>query len=438
MSLTIATDVTLTTGTIARRFGDFSMQIDMAGTAKTADMKLSSLPTIKQEFDLQGDLETVDELYVNLSEIEFSVFDRLDDDDGSSLFEIVDALSLSDAIRIQITTPNGTDYFLGTKSDIKWDWRRRELTFKANAALRYDTEVTGYSVFSKKFSVYDNNTAGSTDMVFSRDVLRGFLETQGSSPNTVIIGHTWDYDFNNNETGAVETPALGFVYSDIDTYSEAQDFVAKMAVSEGAFFGVMNGYAFYVRRNYNTDTTIDGEATTVTISASQLRDYGLSFYNKSIRTYKFQLNFTAVNGQNDNFYTTASQIIDENGIQDIDILYNFGGAGDPLDDAIYHIKYDVSDSRWEVPDALTDPATYDALDEDAIGADAEDSYKRALGIEQPYKVSFEIFGINTLKPFQFITFDTDVVAPLDGAKVRPSSLEYNLEEDVIIGEGYFI
>ena len=75
---------------------------------------------------------------------------------------------------------------------------------------------------------------------------------------------------------------------------------------------------------------------------------------------------------------------------------------------------------------------------DEVGGDSKESYENALGIVSSYQVTFDIFGVGSLKPYQYIEFQNDIHPALNGKKVRASYLEYDLENDLIKGEGYII
>ena len=434
--------MSLTTGTISRQFGDFSIQLDGSGFPTSGTIRPLSLPTISQDFDTQEDITDISQVYINTSSITLEFMDEIYDPNPStstSLIEEIEGLSTTQFITIQVTTPNGTDYFLALKSNCEYDWRRRSVTIQADAALRYETEVTSYTnsgvTITANNQSSDNLTSWSIGanetVMFVKDIINQFLRTQGSSPTTVIVGHNLDYDFGDNFNGASEDEALLRIPP--STYAEAQDIALRWAVAECAFIGSMMGYAYYVRRDFNTDTTVDSQATTVTISASDLTSYGFEFNDRSIRQYLYDLDIYYWEnraGQNGGYALTTTE--DVNGSQNVTFDYDIGVNSS--DEIYYGLKYDlVSDLRWELVDASITVAGLSGL-----GSTSRTAYEAIVGIDQSFKVSFEILGIDTLKPFQFITFDTDIHPILNNEKVRPSKLEYDLENNLIRGEGYII
>ena len=211
----------------------------------------------------------------------------------------------------------------------------------------------------------------------------------------------------------------------MDTYAEGQDVTLKLSIVEGAVVGAMMGYSFYVRRNFDSTSDSDYYAQ---IGSSDLKSFGVSFNERHIR------NFDSVLAIQDNIdgaqiSTSTTEVIDATGAQDIDINYFV-----PDMHTVFFNPSPVA--KWQL--ATTGSSALSQSDMDDISDDARDSYKKSLGITSSYSVDFEIFGISTLKPYQFIQFDSDIHPTINSKKVRPSYLEYDLESDTIKGEGYII
>ena len=416
--------LTLNTGNVARQFGTFSSQITMTHTSDvTTTMKMAKMPTISQDFDVQEEVDDITEFRTNLSEISIEIFDELGN--GDSLFTYIDALGLSDTIQVQVTTPTGTDYFITTKASCEYDWFSRKISIKAQAALRYDVQVTNYDISSYETSGETNADDG---LIVSSDVIRAFLESQGASPTIKILGHFSTVTKSDITTIPTPTTTRYLVLDSIyaDTYAKGQDKTLHFSIIEGAVIGSMMGYAFYVRRNFASTSDSDYY---VQIGSSDLKSYGVSFNDRHVR------NFDSVLAIQDNIdgaqiSTATTEEIDATGAQDIDINYAL------LD--MHTVFFDTTESpqKWEL--ATTGASALSQSDMDDISDDARDSYKKSLGITSSYSVDFEIFGISTLKPYQFIQFDSGIHPTISSKKVRPSYLEYDLESDTIKGEGYII
>ena len=415
--------LTINTGNVTRQFGTFSAQMSMSASSNvTTTMKLGNMPKISQDFDVQDEVNDLSEFRVNISEVSITIFDELGN--GNSLFTYIDALGLSDTIQIQVTTPSGTDYFIATKSSCEYDWQARKVSIKAQAALRYDVQVTNYDTSSYETSGETNADDG---LIVSSDVIRAFLEAQGSSPTIKILGHFSSVTKSNISTIPAPTSIRYIVFDGqyVDTYAEGQDVTLKLSIVEGAVVGAMMGYSFYVRRNFDSTSDSDYYAQ---IGSSDLKSYGVSFNDRHVR------NFDSVLAIQDNIdgaqiSTSTTEVIDSTGAQDIDINYFV-----PDMHTVFFNPSPVA--KWQL--ATTGSSALSQSDMNAISADARDSYKKSLGISSSYSVDFEIFGIGTLKPYQFIQFDSDIHPTINSKKVRPSYLEYDLESDTIKGEGYII
>ncbi len=416
--------LTLNTGNVARQFGTFSSQISMTATSDvTTTMKMATMPKISQDFEVQEEVSDITEFRTNLSEVSIEVFDELGN--GDSLFTYIDAIGLGDTIQVQVTTPLGTDYFIATKSSCEYDWFSRKVSIKAQAALRYDVEVTSYDTSSYETSGEANADDG---LIVSTDVITAFLEAQGASPIIKILGHFSDVTKSDITTIPTPTTTRYLVFDSqyVDTYALGQDKVLNLCIIEGAVVGAMMGHAFYVRRNFASTSDSDYYAQ---IGSSDLKSFGVSFNDRHVRNFNSVL---AIQDNIDTFQisTSTTEVIDTTGAQDIAINYAV------LD--MHTVFFDTTESpqKWEL--ATTGASALSQSDMDDISDDARDSYKKSLGISSSYSIDFEIFGISTLKPYQFIQFDSGIHPTISSKKVRPSYLEYDLESDTIKGEGYII
>lgn len=407
------------TGNVTRQFGTFSAEIQMgSGSTVNRSMSVANLPVITQDFDIQEESEDINEFKLNLSDITIKIFDGLSQ--GESLFSYIESLSNSDTIRIKVVTTignfTGTDVFISSKSACKYDWRSRTVEMTGTAALRRDVEVTGYSISSK---------TSPNGWVAPKDLITQFLLTQGISPTVKIIGHFFDYDVTNLAVSPapVGTPKyLVLPSTSINTYNSAQLKFLRLSVIEGAVIGTMMGYAFYVRRNYVQDVS-DNYAQ---ISADDLENFGIEFNARNVRNVDYDFSFTDQTGTAR--YNPSTQTINSSGAQDLDVTYGAGGYKT--------VQYDGSDSFDEIDVTLDGYMTQARINQ--VGGDSKASYENALGIVSSYQVTFDIFGVGSLKPYQYIEFQNDIHPALNGKKVRASYLEYDLENDLIKGEGYII
>jgi len=64
------------------------------------------------------------------------------------------------------------------------------------------------------------------------------------------------------------------------------------------------------------------------------------------------------------------------------------------------------------------------------------AYKEALGFGTATRISGEIIGINTVKPYNILNFQSGVHPSLPNKDFRISSMTYDLEKDTIKFEAY--
>jgi len=428
------------TGNVTRRFGTFSAEVQIVGnnvSAATTTMLMAKMPKISQDFDVQESSEDISKFRVNLSKISISIFDKLGN--GNLLFTTINQMADNDTIQIKITVPTGSDFFIGTKAGCKYDRVSRKVTIEAQAAIRYDVQITNYGTGTgNTLDGLVTSATPSTDanLITSSDAIKGFLLSQGSSPTTKIIGHKFTETFSSFSTAPVDgTKILGYNVSLISTYANAQTNILTNSIIEGAFVGSMMGFAFYVRRNFKSDSDSDHFAT---LSASNLQDFGTSFNKRNVKNFNTTLALKD-NGLSSSsvFSEVVSETVSAVGTQNVILTVQ--------NNNLNTIKY--SSSKWQLlsgSSTVGDSALTDAIIED-ISTQARDSYKKSLGIgtannpnKTPFLITLKIFGIGTLKPYQFIRFGSDIHPSVNGLDARPSMLEYDLENDVINCEAYLI
>ena len=420
------------TGSISRQFGTFSasIEMDVSGTSSlptgTTSMKMANMPIISQDFEVQEEINDLSQIRVNLSEVSVSIFDDLGN--GEKLFSYIDELGINEYIEIVVTTPSGSDYFVARKSNCEYDWLSRKVTIKGRAAIRYDVEITTYDASS---FITDGTGNADPNLITSKDVIQAFLNSQGFNPTTKILGHSFDISKSDITSIPVDTDTRYLVFDSqyVDTYGKAQDAVLRMCVIEGAITGTMMGYAFYVRRNFNSTSDTDYYAD---ISASDIKSFGIFFNDRNVRSFETILGFQDnIDGQQ---ITTAVEgdvaVINSKGAQDISVFYVVNDMNT--------IFFDTTETpkKWEL--ATTGLSALSQSEMDDISDLSRDSYKKGLGIGSSYTVEATIFGIDKVKPYQFLNFASNIHPTISGKKVRPSYIEYNLESDEIKIEGYII
>lgn len=429
MSLTMPTGTvtTLSTGTIARQFGNYELEIVFDSTSSlTSSIKLSSMPVIKQDMDLQVEFSDISEIKMNLTDIEFTVFDQIAN--GDSLIDKISALGVGDAIRIKSTIgASGTDYFLATRSTCTYDWESRSVTIKGTSAFRYDNVITSYDP-----SAYELTSGGSDSWILPKDLIKSFLKSQGNNPNAFVVGSFFDDTAEVGDTGLGNQYGFQYDYVDTGDYLRAQDTVLKLSVMEGAIVGCAKGDAFYVRRNF-TGTSISDFALVnpyTTINADDIETYELVTNERSIRNYDTVFFFEDQHNQPTVGTYTITDEVSAFGAYDVNLDYRFLKADSPSIETI--VK---TGSNWGTLASGTSSTLINSLNVHARD-NARKSYASALGIHQSYglggsdpdveynnmfTMSLTFFDINKFRPFQYILFGNDINPFVNGRKLRPSS-----------------
>lgn len=411
--------LTASTGNVTRQFGTFSCEIQLDSdniTTASKTIKLATMPKLTQDFELQDELNDLSELRVNLSEITINVFDGLGD--GTNLFNYINSMELTDTITVKVVVNSGTDYFVSRKENCNYDWQSRKISFKAQSAVKYDVEVTDYTTNIADYT-------SPEDFVTSKDLITAFLESQGDNPTVTVKGHMFTHGVSDITGQPIGSPRyMIFEETYVSDYQKAQDIVLGFSFIEGAIMGAMLGEAFYVRRNYAGEILNDDY---VSISASDLKSFGVDFNKRSVRNFNtsFFIQDNLGTGTETDIGRNEDEVISSRGNQDIDILYRV--------DNMNTIEYS---SGWQLQNGGTSVLT--SSDMLTTSNNARAGYKAALGISSSYSVKFELFGITSLKPYQYILFGSGIHETINGKKVRPSYIEYDLENDIVKGEGYII
>jgi len=440
MSLTMpsGTVVTASTGVIARQFGDYEMQIEFetSGSPASLTMKMSKLPVMEQKIDLQIETEDLSEVKINLSDIEFTVFDRLSD--GTSLIDRISGLDVGDAIKITSTVNSGNDYFLATRSTCKYDWKSRSVTIKAVSPLRYDNVITSFDP-----SAYILQSNSSPSWIFPKDLIDSFLSSQGSGGSNFILGSY----FTSTKSVPPTSDELAFRYAHVDpvnlgattAYQNAQDLCLRLAIQEGAYIGSLFGAKYYVRRNYATESS----GHYVDITADDIESYELVPNERSVRQYNTLFFFRdQFNQPNSITPYQSEQEVAIFGAFDVTLDYRLQGGNQRLEGIEFVTGIP---GYWEAVGSSDSLTLIEALNA-AVKVPSRQSYASALGIAQSnnisynemFKVKLTLLGIDSVLPYQFIKFATSINPFLDNRKLRPSSVKYNLEQDKVEVEGYFI
>lgn len=419
-----------------------------------------------------------------------------------SLFRRISNMGVDDVITIKVTVNGRTDYFISSRQNVDYDWQSRSCKIKGTSALKYDVQVLNYSMPSgfKINADYDSN--GGTDYSFpggvnagsvlSGDLLYRFLLTQGkkdanSFMDVVVVSPFFNYTKFGVENGGARPPwnmpdnrdkYIGFIASptwktadsdaeDVSIYSDAQRKVLQMGILEGAIIGSMMGYSFYIPRMYNIQENItDFTGSNTYTSYADINSDDISSFSMSPHEFwagEYNTNFSIYNK-----YSFDQKKEDVEGLNQL----SGNGFGSKNVNLSYFMQAQILsyyDNKWWMGYADGQRILDEGINQinkldlsflvtkDGLNHNTRVSYANALGISlptEPFGVSFyktrfpdsskfkfemEILGIDKVLPFQFIKFGSSGIHPsVNGKRLRPSLLEYNLQSNKINIEGYLI
>ena len=485
------------TSSATRQFGSVSVEINMPSSGYlNTTFKMKSLPKIAQDFDAKEGFGDIGSIKTNLSEVEFEIFDGIGD--GGSFFNLVSNLEVNEVITIKVTVNGATDYFLSNRQQVEYDWLSRICKIKGTAALKYGVEVTNYNFPISKIlgcqdtGVYSFPSSISTfPCALSGDLIYEFLACQGANQDVVVVSPFFNFTKQDAESVSPDTPFWN-VYSisgtrpnyiafnatsawqsadsdieNVSNYVEAESKVLQMSILECAIVGSMRGYSFYVPRIFNEQINIpigiSSVSTESTVSADDVSEFSMSNHRYWANEYK--TTFGIFNKYSDDQKRSDVETGNE--------LTGFGGGSKNVTLSYLMqaqvISYDGTD--WWIGDKNGEEILDSGIDDinetkqiplnptkvvlDHYGRIA---YAASLGIsvaDEPFgesyyaslfssqlgnfRVEMTILGIDKVLPFQYVKFDSSGFHPsVNGRKLRPSMIEYDLDQNKIKIEGFFI
>lgn len=424
----------------------FYLETPIVG-ARTGD--IVSVGNLKYEFDITDSNTDVNRLFVSYSSIDMSFFQYARDgrDWAQDLINYINGLSGVDQriiATVTLTRPNGQTYswYFDVYADaIKIDERTRMVSisftpytnsfntvpllnlYLAGAGLNYNHEyINRNSLTQVAFCM----TAG----YFIEAVLRQAYAGLGGitfSIESALIGLGATYSTNTYDKKLPTEPADNKYYicvrtdSNLPVADRAIDpirITARLAGVEGGIFGIGHGVGFYFNKL--------SKANQVTLSYDQLVNLAVATYSRGVRSVK-------VTVQNDNTVAGVS-------------VPNQTGSSEATYNTYAVRKMDV----FFIPDGLV-VGQYSAVGKmiegqatqtlnmmNGLATVARQTYGQNFGASGKKSIEFEAFGIDSVKPYNTIKFNTTVPDKYQGLLFRPSYLEYSFVNDTVKGRAYEI
>lgn len=399
-----------------------------------------SVGKISYEFDLVEDVEEAKSIGMIMGDCSLTVHDVASD--GSSIYELLSddnvAYGLSNAlvnytVTLELTTPSASTYtfhYYFTKPDVETDDLKRTTKIKLKTFSTTKALVSDYfngdvfysngvaittGVGANAYDAVEATPTKGNKVVLAADFLRDILQTVNSNytfvldseDDTLVLssqassGNTYALIADDSERPSGVSLDLTFV----DSSSQCFEVVGVMAALEGAIYGSGFNTNFFVNRLSTSNSVSisqdDVGELKVAQSIRQWDEISVNYRNSEIST----LNFYVPGSKSFSYYMTPPTSSDS-----VNSCYigNFNGS------------------------SFTATAPYITHDVNV----ASNAYSFSLGATGESKIELTVFGVDKIKPHQVFSLDSSFRSRYQGRTFRPTSLEYDLENDEIYIEAY--
>ena len=411
-------------------------------------------------FDLQDDASDLTKFLYNVSTFSGKFVTKLSNtvDFGDILLQ----LEFSDIIKVSFTYNGNTDLFLCQKNDFEYDFMSRSVSFKCFSPFKFVDAIQGYNTSSVKVDAHYGGGDGTIydyDVVTFRDLIDVYLNTFNTSSikvqsnfafrKTNITGFNSGQSLDdvtfvvlNALTGndASKVQGANNIHV-IQNHTQLRTAVLSGGLIESAIVGTMFGEAFYVRRNYSSESDANYFST---ISSNDLESFNIKFHSSAVKSISVGTNDAATPEASENFNPLNPQTLALT-IPNFAASGNFGFADD-TPPSIPNPQEITAVSEVGGNGIFTDvPMESNPSAGVFYTGEALTIYKKILGAVDSTTFKGTILGITDdngfkLKPYEWIKLNTNISAFVkpSNQKVRPSKLKYRFKENKIDFEGYSI
>lgn len=412
-------------------------------------MKVLDIGNYEVNFDLQDDTEEITNFFYNVTTFTAMFASSLGD--GTDFGNILKQLTFTDLVKVTFTYDGSSDVFVCQKGDFEYDIINRNISFKCYSPFKYFDAITAFNASSYEVSTHFNASGGviTYNLVTFRDLIDIFLDTFDLTTKRVQTNYAYrKSDVENVATSGTTLENVKFVVTNssstsghedvqgdndefvIDTHDKLRRAVLQGGLSEGAIVGMMFDEAFYLRRGYDgSDTDYYSD-----ITSSDLESFGIKFHSSPVKSISV--------GSTGAVPPEESETINETNPQTIAItIPDFVNDSDIVDRTTElptpptNLEINNPEGGWTDTPLETNPTGSVFYTQEAIS-----TYKKVVGAVDLTRFRGTIFGIENLKPYQYIKLNTSIsefISP-DNQKVRPSKLVYRFKEDKVDFEGYSI
>ena len=268
-------------------------------------------------FDLQDDASDLTKFLYNVNTFSGKFVTKLSNtvDFGDILLQ----LEFSDIIKVSFTYDGNTDLFLCQKNDFEYDFMSRSVSFKCFSPFKFVDAIQGYNTSSVKVDAHYGGGDGTIydyDVVTFRDLIDVYLNTFNTSSikvqsnfafrKTNITGFNSGQSLDdvtfvvlNALTGndASKVQGANNIHV-IQNHTQLRTAVLSGGLIESAIVGTMFGEAFYVRRNYSSESDANYFST---ISSNDLESFNIKFHSSAVKSISVGTNDAATPEASENF-----------------------------------------------------------------------------------------------------------------------------------------
>ena len=431
--------------------GTLSIVLNIANEAgfssNSFTMDVTDIGAMEIDFDYIEEIGDINDFTINVPTFDIEIRDEIKSGSTTESFlDLVTSLDAFDLIVAKITINSRSDYYYTTREQCEFSYIERKVKLNFKHPLKYGAIGFGktFSLIGKEVDLYlDQDVGADPDDIkqayFVKDLINQYLLSISESNTVYNYSELYvnEYDTYTSTVSNGETVYLDYSVAAVN-FGSATDRMKPIALSEAAIIGNMLGYAFFVPR-YSKNTE-----TKVTLTSDDFEELDLDFSYKNVRNYNLNYNLGTDYDYTANVPETNVSV---NPLGQNDVTVNFGLIG--TTPAIYNTAYNNGINTiaiflsGDIVDSGGNTVYYNNVTQPSgFSTKILPSWRRLFRIPQNatddagIAISGTIFGIETLKPYEYFSIGSGIHPLVDNKDFRPSYLKFNLLDDTIEFEAY--
>lgn len=491
---------TITSTSCSVRSGSGTVSLTHSSFPSTS-CEVSDLSSIKLSFDEEDEDSKASQVYLNIGEIKVSIFDKLGNGSSlfNAIDAVTSTDNITLSFSFTTTASRSwTEEYVFTPQDVEYSWERREITITAQPDDSFTDTIR--DIFTNNpgdVETVVNYSSGNTteDCMPASEYIDNTLSLFNSG-NTNI--NNSNHYINNGQTDTVESYLIVDYIATAAT-DLARNTLLNLAVVEGSVVGSVMGYNFFTARLDQTQkATISQDDVDFLTPKIGLKSYltirgvfdigveswwavgelsgdgdGLNddalkrldyyFKDKYIDISTWDAANTRYDQGAGNKSAGTLADVDVNGEHfrgELDITVA-SGAGSATITAGDYIWFEVDTNNFRrnvfytveaasgtqlslntpIIDDLSDGSRIIVIADNTINELTETgvaAYAKAYGADGANRIDIEVFGVDTIKPYECFELDSSFDVPLANKIYRASEAEYMFNEDRIKIKAYQI